>query len=314
MAAGAAASIYPGSVIGAPRPKLEKIPICIFSKHLQWLDYDGMGETAAEIGFDGVALTVRRGGHVQPNRAEDDMPKAVEAVRKAGIDVPMIVSGINNPDNPNTEKVLKTASGLGIKYYRMGYQQYNETDDIPSQLEKFKTTLRGIAALNRKYKIYGGNQNHAGRNYHGASIWDQWLVYKDLDPDWIGFQYDLAHSVTGGGLGSWQIDMRLIADRIGMLAMKAAAEWDNPEWRKSTKWGWTREWFVPTVYDMNWYLAFLKKINFSGPISMHYEYPGLGGAETGKRKLEGLSRKEFIVKVKSKLDFFKGMLQKAEII
>ena len=31
--------------------------ICIFSKHLQWLDYTGMAETAAEIRFDGLDLT-----------------------------------------------------------------------------------------------------------------------------------------------------------------------------------------------------------------------------------------------------------------
>ena len=65
--------------------------IHVFSKHLQWLDYRGMAEAAAEIGFDGVDLTVRPRGHVLPERVEDDLPRAVEAVRQAGLRVEMII-------------------------------------------------------------------------------------------------------------------------------------------------------------------------------------------------------------------------------
>jgi hypothetical protein len=32
--------------------------ICIFSKHLQWLDYNGMAQTTAELGFDGIDLVL----------------------------------------------------------------------------------------------------------------------------------------------------------------------------------------------------------------------------------------------------------------
>jgi len=38
--------------------------IHLFSKHLQWLDYEGMSKVAKQIGFDGLDLTVRRKGHV----------------------------------------------------------------------------------------------------------------------------------------------------------------------------------------------------------------------------------------------------------
>jgi len=55
--------------------------ICIFSKHLQWLDYQGMAQTAADIGFDGIDLTVRPDGHVLPQRVREDLPKAVQAVK-----------------------------------------------------------------------------------------------------------------------------------------------------------------------------------------------------------------------------------------
>ncbi len=61
------------------------LDISVFSKCLQWLDYSGMAAITAEAGFDGVDLTVRQGGHVLPERVEEDLPMAVEAATKAGI-------------------------------------------------------------------------------------------------------------------------------------------------------------------------------------------------------------------------------------
>ena len=44
-------------------------------------DYNEMSKVVAEMGFDGVDLTVRPQGHVLPERVEADLPKAVEAIR-----------------------------------------------------------------------------------------------------------------------------------------------------------------------------------------------------------------------------------------
>ena len=46
----------------------KKMKICVFSKHLQWLNYTDMAMAAAEMGFDGVDLSVRAKGHVLPER------------------------------------------------------------------------------------------------------------------------------------------------------------------------------------------------------------------------------------------------------
>lgn len=102
------------AVLGTPHGETKKpTRICIFSKHLQWLDYQGMVQTAADIGFDGVDLTVRPGGHVWPERVEEDLPKAVQAVRAAGLDVPMITTAVTDPDDALTARILATASKEG---------------------------------------------------------------------------------------------------------------------------------------------------------------------------------------------------------
>ena len=100
-----------------PAPKLK---LCIFSKHLQWAKWDEMAAFAKSAGFDGVDLTVRSGGHVLPERVADDLPRAVEAIRKAGLEAPMITAGIVDASSPHAEAILAAASGLGIPRYKVG--------------------------------------------------------------------------------------------------------------------------------------------------------------------------------------------------
>ncbi|HSH09257.1 MAG TPA: twin-arginine translocation signal domain-containing protein, partial [Oceanipulchritudo sp.] len=64
-----------GSVSAAPNSTA--MPIYVFSKHLQFLGYEALAKTAGELGFDGIDLTVRRRGHVLPERVREDLPNAV---------------------------------------------------------------------------------------------------------------------------------------------------------------------------------------------------------------------------------------------
>ena len=61
------------------------LSIHLFSKHLQFLNYNDMSAAAAEMGFDGLDLTVRPKGHVLPEHVITDLPKAVEAMKKQGL-------------------------------------------------------------------------------------------------------------------------------------------------------------------------------------------------------------------------------------
>jgi L-ribulose-5-phosphate 3-epimerase len=71
-------------------------PIHIFSKHLQFLNYKDMAEAAKEIGFDGIDLTVRPKGHVLPERIEDDLPLALEAMEKVGFSPLLMATAVES--------------------------------------------------------------------------------------------------------------------------------------------------------------------------------------------------------------------------
>ncbi len=104
-AAAALTTLLPAGALGSPRfPQDElKQHICIFSKHLHWLGYRDMARLASEIGFTGIDLTVRKDGHVLPERVKQDLPIAVEQIRAEGLEVPMITTGITDPTDQLTK-------------------------------------------------------------------------------------------------------------------------------------------------------------------------------------------------------------------
>ena len=290
---------------GREAQKTPGVKICVFSKHLQWLDYKEMGSVAAEIGFDGLDLTVRPGGHVEPERAEEDLPRAFEGAKAAGVLIPMMTTAINDASEKNTERILKTASRLGIRFYRLGYYRYSDSVDVQKTLSGARSKLVEIARLNQKYDICGDYQNHAGRDYLGAPLWDLWEVTREIDPLRIGCQFDIRHAVVEGA-NSWAVDFRLLAHRVHTQAIK------DFRWRKSDR-GWEAE-NCPLglgAVDFKAFLKLVRQSNFSGPLSLHYEYP-LAGAEGGAKKLSG-DRKAVIESMKKDLTLLRTLLSEAGI-
>src|SRR5947208_1964149 len=67
----------------------------MFSKMLAPYSVPEAGRAIRDLGFEGVDLTVRPGGHVLPEAVTEGLPAAVEALRRQGMDrlAPMIALG-----------------------------------------------------------------------------------------------------------------------------------------------------------------------------------------------------------------------------
>jgi len=277
-------SVFPKS------PKEEKCRLHIFSKHLQFLEtYDELSDVLAEIGVDGGDLTVRPGGHVKPEKVEEQLPQLIEALNKNKLNNEMMTTAIRSSEDPLTEKILRTASQFGIKYYRMGYLKYNKEEALATQLQNYKPTIWKLAKMNLDYKIHGAYQNHDGTNV-GASLWDLWELLKSTNAEWIGSQFDIRHA-TVEGAKSWKNDMYLLKDYIKTVAVKDFT-WEKREGKWKTK-------NMPIGEGMVDFKAFfkeLKSLNFVGPISVHYEYPlphkdkSLSKTEVRKKTIEVMKR------------------------
>lgn len=288
----------------AERPGRKSINV--FSKNFHWLDYGSMADVAAQLGFDGIDLTVRPEGHVTPERVADDLPKAVEAIRKAGLKVHMIVTAITTADDQFTEPILKTASSLGISYYRMGWINYDDKKSMNDNLEYFKSQMSKLASLNKKYKITADYQNHSGVSF-GSPVWDLWMIIKDMDPAFVGSQFDIMHAQVEGG-NTWQLGLKLLKSHIHTIDIKDFI------WRKTDGDGWKTQ-VVPIgegMIDYKKYLQLLKEFGLDGPFSMHFEYP-LGGVENGAKQIT-VPKEEVTKAMKRDLTKFRTMLSEAGII
>jgi len=256
---------------------VDRLKIHIFSKHLQFLNYRDMAEAVAEMGFDGIDLTVRPDGHVLPERVESDLPEATEAMRKAGLVPLLMTTAVQDANNTTDKRVLEVAVKLGIQYYRMNWFSYPEEKSIPESLQYFQQKIKELSYLNKELQLIGCYQNHAG-NSVGSSIWELWELLKEADKQYMGLQYDIRHAVVEGGL-SWQNSLRLVQPQIKTIAIKDFIwEKKNGEWKaQNTPMG-------EGMVDFKTYFKLLKKYQVKVPVSLHLEYP-LGGAENGATKI-----------------------------
>lgn len=277
--------------------------ICIFSKCLQFLDYQQLAEIIAKMGLDGVDLTVRKNGHVVPENVKTDLPRAFKAFQGVSKKIPMIVTEIVDANDRYTDQILSTASSLGIKYYRIGYFRYDPTLGIIENLNKHRQAMEDLEKINRKYKIHGCYQNHSGPyNFVGGPVWDLHHLIKDMDPEFIGVQYDIMHATVEGGY-SWPYGLKLVAPWIRTIDMKDFI------WEEGNSGKWETK-IIPMgegMVDFNKFIKEVEHLNIQATYSIHCEYD-LGGAENGSLQPK-MKPDEIYKKIGKDLSFLQTLIK-----
>jgi len=278
--------------------------IHVFTKPMQWLGFEEMSALLAEAGAEGIDLPVRPGGHILPENVEAELPKAVEAARKHGLRMDMIVTGITSAEEKYTESILRTASSLGIKYYRMGWIGYDDSLGIMGTLQKLRPEMKKLESLNRKFKIHGAYQNHSGTRI-GGPVWDLYELLKESDPEYLGCQYDIRHAVAEGGV-SWVNGLKLIMPWIRCTDIKDF-KWSNNNGR------WVPE-TVPLgegMVNFDDYFKIIRSSKFRGPVSLHLEYPPF---ERFKGTVPDAEKKKmFVEAMKKDIDKLKAYIAKYQL-
>ncbi len=267
-------------VLGASRLNSQDktvLKLGVFSKHLQWLKYEDTADAVAEIGWDGIECPVRPGGHVLPERVEDDLPKMVEALRKRNLEMLLMTTAIQSVSEPRAEKMLRTAAKLGIKTYRIGGWKYTEKLSVPDRLKEAKAQLRDLVALNKELGLVAAYQNHSGVDI-GAPVWDIYELIKDLDTRYIGIAFDIGHATIEGGYG-WSIQVRLMQQYFKSVIVK------DYKWAKNEAGQWRAQWGnLGEGMISKSFFPMLKKADYQGPIIQHFEWEQPGDTEQEKHK------------------------------
>lgn len=284
----------------------ERYTICAFSKHFQWTDVPGLSQLCKELGYEGIDLTVRSGGHVLPERAAEDLPKAAEAIRKAGLKFAMITSDIVDVKTPHAETVIKTLKSLGVRYYRWGTFRYDLNKALVPQLKEMKSRVQELAAMNQQYGVCAIYHTHSGIGYVGASMWDLYYLIESFSPDAVAVNYDVGHATVEGGYGGWIHSARLLMPHIRGVAVKDFL------WKKNEKGMWVPGWCALGQGMVNFpqFFKMLKAAGFAGPLQLHMEYDELGGADKGRTTFT-IPKEKLLAIMKRDIESLKRLLSQA---
>jgi L-ribulose-5-phosphate 3-epimerase len=272
LATTAAIAAAPSLVSAAPkRPG----PICFFSKHLPKLGPREMAKRLRAVGFDGIELTVRPGGHVLPEQVQTALPKAIEEIRAEGMDVPIIATALTSADDPTLGPILSTAAKLGVGIFRTGWFSY-AYNDVHAELRRAGQALARLADAAKRAHIALAYQNHVGQL--GGAVWDLSSIIEPLDSRWAGVYFDIRHAVAEGTGGSWKLATHLVAPRVKVFSVK------DFYWARAPNGSWEAK-DCPLgqgMVDLRLPLQLMANQSFRGPFTVFLEYEPAGGAGEDK--------------------------------
>jgi len=276
--------------------------LVMFSKHLAPLSIDEAVKAAGDIGFDGLDLTVRPGGHIEPSNARDALPEAVERVRGLGYDIPMITTGITDAAAPYSEDIFHAASEANVRDLKLGYWQYKGFGNVRRQVEEVKEALDGIAALAEQYEVRANVHIHSGDfiPHDGGILWHLLL---GRDPEVIGAYVDPGHMAVEGGASGWKVGLDLLTPWINLVAIKDMA-WAHSHDPALGKERWQTKMVPLTQGLVPWpeVFAYLRDVGFDNTISVHSEYQG-------SHSWRDLSLQELLAQTKEDFEYLQGAMQ-----
>jgi sugar phosphate isomerase/epimerase len=261
------------------------VKIMLFSKHLGELSVAEAGEVIAELGFEGVDLTVRPGGHVLPENAGRELGGAIRILTNMGLAVPMITTGITSADEPHATEIFEAAAEAGVSNLKLGYWRYEGFGTIRAAIDSAARDLDGIEALAQRTGVCAVIHNHSG-DFLSALAPVVWQLIADRNPAAVGAYADPGHLMVEGGLGGWRMALDLLGDRIAVCAFKdylwetQVGEDDKPRLVRAAKP--LREGMVPWAEVV----GYLRQAGFDGWISLHREY-GVQTVEAVRRDVPG---------------------------
>ncbi|MDO8539315.1 MAG: TIM barrel protein [Opitutaceae bacterium] len=183
-----------------------------------------MAQTLDEMGLD-LELTLRKQGHITPEKAPDELPIMAAALAKRNRRILWVALDTVRPDEPHWEKAIRTAKQLGVPQYRHRGFQYTPGKPLKPQIADFNRMAKEFAAANKEIGIQAVYQIHPGPRHAGSAAWDLDMILDGIDPQLFGVAMDTRHVMVEQGM-AWPTAVHLLAPRTVALCVKSF-KWDG---------------------------------------------------------------------------------------
>ncbi len=252
----------------------------MFTKHLQTMSVRQAGETIKALGFDGVELTVRPGGHILPDNVATDLPRAVDELREVGLSVPALVVEIHNRREEFAADVCRAAGKAGATVLRTSSARYRAFGSIREQIAAARVDAADLDSLGEEFGVRLCVHCHSGDflSSNGPLLS---MVLDGTNPRYVGVSLDLGHLTTEGGKAGWRQSIDLLQDRVGIVAVKSFGWFYEPD-AKTGEMIWNAKQVPLNEGNVRWRQAFglLRQVGWDADgqalVSVHSEYQGSG--------------------------------------
>jgi sugar phosphate isomerase/epimerase len=274
LAASSTAALGGASALPVLAEEKSPLPIVVFSKVYQTLklNFDDAAAVTAEAGIDGIDCPVRPGGEILPEHVTGELPQYVAALRKRGLQLPLLTTGITSVSSPCAEDILRTAKKLGVQFYRLGFVIRATDASAGKQVREIKAQLKDLAALNKQIGIGALVQNHspAGRSYLGGDLSELLDLVKDFDPAQIGVAFDIGHALVVHG-DDWRQHFEKLESHLKIVYVKDV--------KREGRWVPFGEGDIATTG----YFKLLRELKYNAPVSLHIEFDWADGGKSKTR-------------------------------
>ena len=203
------------------------IPLHAYSRYLHWLRTpEEVANACRELSCRYLMVTVQEGeeAHVQQADLRRELPRFVNALRGADIDVQAIRGGRQTAVDDDVERLVGTMADLGIRHYWLGTDRYDFSQPVLPQLDAIKRKVERFVRLNERHGTTLMYHTRSGASSVGSVVWDLLYVLQEFDPKYVGLHWDTGHMSTHGNM--WETLYRTAAPYV------AAVSWKDRTWEQ----------------------------------------------------------------------------------
>ena len=245
--------------------------VCIYTEHFQSLPIPEVCRVFKRIGVDGLDLTVRPGGHIEPKDAKDELPRAAQAARDHGLEIMMLTTSITAPDR-TAEEILATCLKLNIDRIKLGYYGVGTFGQLAKDLDDVRRQLDGVVKLAAKYDVRPCVHVHSGDTIPSNGFMLYHLIH-DMPPDRIGAYLDSYHMTITGGAGGWRQAIDLLRPWTSLVALKNF-RWQRVGRDETGQQKWHAEYcrLEDGIAPIPDFVSTIHKTGYPGFYTLHTEY------------------------------------------